>query len=356
MAKRILVVQTAFLGDLLLGVPLLTQIRSRWPDAEIDLVCRTGVGSLLLEAKLIHRLFEIVKKNSTSYGNVKKILQLTDYEYIFCPHQSFTSARLVRGLRARKKIGFRRWWNGIFFDCRVVLAKDLPDPLRQISLLAPLFPELDDKILEFQKKQSAWNSSDGLLAPIPDWAAGFWNWPWSFSEVAKKFGLGSGVIAVFPGSVWATKRWTEQGFVELAKTLLKNGEAIVILGGPEEFALCKAIADQCPGAINLAGKTSLQETLTILKGAKLAISNDSAGQHLASLVNCPTVSIFGPTIPEFGFRPWNSRAIVVQSPLACRPCGKHGHHECPLHTHDCMKKIEAKQVLTAVQQFKEFSL
>jgi heptosyltransferase-2 len=118
------------------------------------------------------------------------------------------------------------------------------------------------------------------------------------------------------------------------------------MGGPGEEELCEKIGQQIPGALNLAGRTSLLETTTVLSGAKLVVTNDSGGQHLAALSGVPTVAVFGPTVPEFGFIPWNKQAQVVENKtLACRPCGKHGHQICPIGTHICMTSITADQVV-----------
>jgi len=75
--------------------------------------------------------------------------------------------------------------------------------------------------------------------------------------------------------------------------------------------------------------------------------------HLGSTAGTPTVSIFGPTILEFGYRPWNARAEIVQIDLSCRPCGKHGAKKCPLGTHACMKGISSRVVITAADRLRD---
>jgi heptosyltransferase-2 len=85
--------------------------------------------------------------------------------------------------------------------------------------------------------------------------------------------------------------------------------------------------------------------------AELVVTNDSAGQHLAALAGTKTVSVFGPTVLPFGFRPWNSQAIVVERfGLSCRPCGKHGPMKCPIGTHECMKSIRSNEVYQACER------
>lgn len=364
--SSILIIQTAFLGDLLLGIPFLKQIRKLWPDCKIDLVCRKGLGVFLKEAQLIDQHYEIIKKNRSSYFKVKKQLEKTEYDFIFCPHQSMTSALLVYFLKAKVKIGFKKWWNLFFFDKTVVFPLDLPDPLRQMTILEPVWKEIREKKTEFRENQEIWNQEiwkkklqknfDFVeLSSVPEWALPTWNWPWNFSDVSLKFQLPSDFFVIFPGSLWKTKQWTVEGFSQLIQELIRRGEKVVLLGGADEKSLCQLIAKNMDSyfVLNLAGLTTLQETIAILKGAKLTISNDSGGQHLAAVVACPTVSIFGPTVLEQGYRPWNSKAVVVQSDVDCRPCGKHGHQECPIKTHECMRNINVEQVFTAINKLKK---
>jgi heptosyltransferase-2 len=347
--KRILIIQTAFLGDLLLSVPLFKYLKSRFPECEISLVCRKGFGSLLRDLRLVDRLFEIQKKNKSSYQVALQGVSETEFDLLLCPHESMTSALFARKVKAKKKIGFRKWWNALFFSERVQKDLRLPDSLRQMSLLQNCDPILKKQIQEFQKQDVEWKKKNSLwLTPVPDWASPkVSNLPVSL----ERFQLGGKFICLFPGSVWKTKQWTAEGFIETGRSLAEQGFEILVMGGPGEEALTSQVSQQIPGSMDLGGKTSLQESLAILTKAQLVITNDSASQHLAALVQTPTVAIFGPTILEFGFRPWNSKSSIVERQgLACRPCGKHGHQKCPLGTHECMKGIQAKEVLQRVEQ------
>lgn len=303
------------------------------------------MGNLLKELGLVDRVFEIQKKNKASYQAVIESLKGTEFDYLLAPHQSVTSALLARRISAKKKIGFKKWWNGIFFDERIVFDHSLPDALRQLSLLKNHWPELQQKLLEFQRAELTAREK-GELAAVPDWASPLLDVSAHARGVQSKWNLPSQFVCLFPGSVWRTKQWTEEGFVETGVAIQKQGLSILVMGGPGEESLCERVASQIPGAQSLAGKTSLLETVVILSLAQTVISNDSAGQHLASLVGTKTISVFGPTVLEFGYRPWNSQAVVVERKgLSCRPCGKHGHQKCPIGTHECMKSISAPEVL-----------
>ncbi|RYZ89296.1 MAG: glycosyltransferase family 9 protein, partial [Proteobacteria bacterium] len=160
-------------------------------------------------------------------------------------------------------------------------------------------------------------------------------------------------IALFPGSVWATKRWTEEGFVQAGNQLREEGHHILVMGGPGEEELCARVAALIPGAKNICGQTSIYESALVLSRIGGVIGNDSASLHLAATSQCPSVVMFGPTVLRFGFRPWQDQVAVVEMrDLACRPCGKHGHQVCPIGTHICMKGLEASIV---TQKLKELT-
>jgi heptosyltransferase-2 len=146
------------------------------------------------------------------------------------------------------------------------------------------------------------------------------------------------------------------GFVELTQRFLEEGWRVVLLGNDEERALGEQIEKSLAQhanrehLLNHMGQHDLLQTLRVLSHARLAISNDSGGQHLASVAGVPVVSIFGPTVLEIGFRPWNAQSRVVQvKDLNCRPCGKHGHKVCPIGTHVCMKSLSVEEVWQAGQ-------
>ncbi len=353
--KRILIIQTAFLGDLLLSVPLIKHLKSTFPGVEISVVCRKGFGSLLTSLGLVDRALEIEKKKKETYRQALEAFGHIEFDLLLCPHESFTTASFSKKVRARKKIAFHKWWNFFFFTERIKKDLSLPDALRQMSLLQEFDPLLKKNLQDFHKQDLAWKKQNSfLLTPVPDWASPVVNVNSRFAEVQSNRGLKTNYVCLFPGSVWKTKQWSEEGFVGTGKGLAQQGLQVVVMGGPGEEELAARVAKQIPESLNLAGQTNLLESLVILSKAQVVISNDSAGQHLAALVAAPTLSVFGPTVLEFGFRPWNSFSTVVEREgLACRPCGKHGHHKCPLNTHECMKSIQSKEVLERIEKLQK---
>lgn len=343
MSKPILLVQTAFLGDLVLTIPLLKQIRKIRPHAPIHLICRKGFGKWLKSLKIVDELHEVQKGNSESYSQLGQALSKVDFEWIFCPHPSIRSARLVLGLKAERKIGFFSWWNFLFFSDRVSRSR-CPEPLRLLDLLSPLDREFKEKVQQWKTKD--WNKSDpsGLLPQIPeDLQLGFRS---QLLRSNSPIPIGDRTWALFPGSVWATKQWPPAHFISLAQLMIKNGDHIIWMGGKDEKDLCQSLVDAVPESQNLAGLTDLWESLLVLSRCAGVISNDSGGQHLAAVAGIPVVGIFGPTVLDFGFRPWSPKAAVAErTNLFCRPCGPHGNRYCPRGTHECLVNLEPRAVL-----------
>src|SRR6185503_16276932 len=130
------------------------------------------------------------------------------------------------------------------------------------------------------------------------------------------------LIALAPGSIWATKRWPY--FPALARALSSHAR-IVIVGGNDDRPLAADIVATTPHAIDATGTLSLLQSAELIRRAALLVTNDSLPQHLASAMRTPTVTIYGPTIPAFGFGPLAPRSTTVGHEfLDCRPCHPHG--------------------------------
>lgn len=324
--ERILVFQTAFLGDAILAIPLLKALRTSFPEAKLGFVCRRGVGPFFLESGLVQEVIEVDKTDSSNLKKAIKRTQNFKSDLIVSPHRSFRTAFWIWRLGARFSVGFKDPWTFFAYKKRVVRPKIEHDVKRQLSLLTGLGIDvlrLPQDILSLNVK-------------IPS---------------HEKFSSFSNYVALSPGSQWETKRWTEEGFIQVGRKLRADGLMVIVLGSSVEKELCQRVAQSIPGAVNLCGETTILELAQILKLSKFLICNDSGTMHVATAVGTPVVSIFGATIPSQGYAPWSKKAKIVEIDLSCRPCGAHGHNQCPLKHHDCMKKITSEQVLKATEEF-----
>jgi heptosyltransferase-2 len=340
-----LVFQTAFPGDLFLSIPLIRQIRVWDPAERLVLACRPGLGEFFVKNALVDEVIEIDKGSRHGRALSFDRLHRTDWDVIFCPHESPRTAWWMWRLRAAEKVGFSNWWNQPVFTRRVKKPAHLPDALRQLSLMAAV----DDRVGELMaavEVQELINSSE-RSSPHPLWTQVIPEWASMQVKTAYPVGM---KIFLAPGSVWATKRWTRNGYVELARSLILRGCEVELVGSAAEKDLCDEIQRQVPGVVNRAGQTSLSRLVDLFSNGTALICNDSGAMHAAAVAGLPTVAIFGPTTLELGFRPWQERAIVVQKELKCRPCGKHGAKTCPLGTHACMEEIAAPDILEALDR------
>jgi ADP-heptose:LPS heptosyltransferase len=218
-------------------------------------------------------------------------------------------------------------------------------------LVTPVCPDQKLRFEEFLKDEGALNPTendrpmDFRKLALPFWASMRVEPPQGLKSPLPSAGSSPRAF-LFPGSVWATKRWSEEGFIDVARRLQGDGYEIHWMGSNGEAELCERLRGQVPGTFSHAGRLSLTESFLALSGGRLLISNDSGSMHLGSMAGIPTVAVFGPTVLEIGYRPWQQQAIVVQKALSCRPCGKHGHDRCPLGHHRCMLTITGEEVFT----------
>jgi len=298
---------------------------------------------LFLKEKLADEVIEVNKRDKRSSALALKRLQSQEWTRIFCPHESYRTAFWIRSLKAREfSVGFKKWWNFWAFSKRTQKPLHLPDALRQLALLKAVHPEFakvwQRDLDETMTSNSRERKDIQLSGAIPDWA-----------KMSLHANQPQNKIFIAPGSVWPTKMWTKEGFRDLAKSLKAKGNKVIFVGSPGERDLCEEIA-LAAGADSIAGKTTISELIQNFSTGKVLISNDSGAMHSASVADLPTVAIFGPTVLEFGFRPWNEKTVVVQLDLKCRPCAIHGGQKCPLGTHACMRDLPFSQVEAAVSK------
>jgi heptosyltransferase-2 len=151
---------------------------------------------------------------------------------------------------------------------------------------------------------------------------------------------------VAPGARWPTKRWPVERFAAAAQELAQAQQAaVVVLGSAEDQRLAQELCQRLTvPALDSTGKLSLMHTAALLQQCHLLLSNDSGLMHMATALRVPVVAIFGPTVQEFGFYPFQASAQVVRADVACRPCSTKGSTRCPRGHHQCMQQVTVAQV------------
>lgn len=151
-------------------------------------------------------------------------------------------------------------------------------------------------------------------------------------------------VVISPSASFIPKRWPVERFFELAQRLVLKGEKVVILGGPDDdfCDVFNTLASE--SLINLQGKTTLAESMSIISGAKLSIGNDSGMNHIAEAYGVKCLTIFGPTDPRFGFAPHGEGSRYLSKALWCKPCSTTGSKACFRKSLLCMEAISVEEV------------
>jgi heptosyltransferase-2 len=167
-------------------------------------------------------------------------------------------------------------------------------------------------------------------------------------DVAQSLGLSTRapVTVLCPGAEFGpAKRWPAEHFVSVAQHLTSRGEAVWLMGGPADVAVCEDIQRRTghPGVAMLAGRTRIGEAIDLMALATRVICNDSGLMHVAAAVGVPVIAIYGSTSPDFT-PPLSSLAKVVRLGLPCSPCFE---RECPLGHLDCLRTLQPDRVIAA---------
>ncbi len=329
--KKIVVWQTAFLGDLILTTPLFASIKKIYPESHLTVISKPFGKEVLRHNPDIDELIIFDKKNMSTWELIKKIKK--KYDLAISPHRSHRASYSLFLARIPERIGFDKAGFSFLYTKKVPHRFDGTHEIeRNLSLLSVLPEYSEDKLEKIPKL---------ILDPEED-------------KFYEKFGLkDKDYIMIAPGSKWETKRWTPEGFGKLIDMFIEKGENVVLIGSKEDKEFTEQVLNFSEGTDkvkNLVGQTSLRETFSIIKHGKLLVSNDSAPVHMAVAYGTPVVDIYGPTITDFGFYPYRNGKVVEIKGLECRPCGLHGHRECPIGTHECMKNITPEMVFEASTQ------
>ncbi len=334
-----IVIQTAFLGDCIITFPLIENIQKRFPDQELIFFCREGLGEFIKESFPYITPIEVKKYNSKDYRKKRKFIN-ENYQLnnIFCVHKSFRSMIFAKLLKAKNKIHYTNNYRKLFVS-GVGYNKNLPEPLRVLSLLSPLDSKLKSKLQIWEKNHTISNSKSSLI-------------PEEFKtnlevDPSQKFDIPEDYIVLAPGSVWETKKWPAKKFGQLANLIKAElNKPIVILGSKQELELSRQLKQIAPSVIDLTGETSLIECKNIIANSTGFVGNDSGLVHMAALFSIPSTVVLGPTHESLGFRPWQDNVEIATLNLECSPCGTHGATACPIKTHACMNNLEANLVMS----------
>lgn len=325
--KKFLVIQTAFIGDVIMATAVVEKLIKFYPDAQIDFVVRNGNEGLLRNNPHIHEVI-IWNKKVDKNKNLMKVsaeIRRRQYDRVINLQRYFSTGVMTMLSSAKTTAGFDKNPLSMFFSIKkehkVGLGRDKKhhEVSRYLSLIEDITdsefigPKLYPREIDYEKAH-----------------------------------FKGDYITMAPSSVWYTKQFHKDKWVELIKKIPDN-IAVILIGGPGDRDLCDEIAVKAgkENMCNWAGRLSFLQSAALMKGAIMNYVNDSAPQHMASAMNAPVTAIFCSTIPEFGFGPLssNSKIVEVKEDLDCRPCGIHGHKKCPKKHFKCSMDIDTNELL-----------
>ncbi|HEX9022539.1 MAG TPA: lipopolysaccharide heptosyltransferase II [Geobacteraceae bacterium] len=340
--KKILVLRYRFIGDTILTVPFLRNLRRAEPFAHIAWVVAPGSAEVVAGIPYVNELihWDPVTIHADSRGTHRtwqdkwrfvRELRAGRFDKVYVLKRSLSSAIMAVLSGARERIGFATEGRGILLSKRVPYRHDRHEVENFLAVLRSDGIEVADDYLEF------WSTPGEKQAAL---------------EILAGAGVTGGkkMVALHPFAANPLRGWPLDDFALLAGRLREAGLTTLVLGAPgdrESFAAQRHLfGDQ---TIDLVGRCSLRVTMALLKRCSLFIGNDSGLMHLAAAAGIPLVALFGPQSPvKFG--PWSQRATVIYKKFACSPCRQKFFTECEPSVRQrpaCVEAISVDEVFAA---------
>ncbi|TGE10257.1 glycosyltransferase family 9 protein [Hymenobacter fodinae] len=329
--SAILLIQTAFIGDVILATALLEYLHRTEPDTPVDFLVRKGNEGLLKGHPYVRHVLVWDKKKEKYRGlwHLLQQIRRTGYGRVVTLQRFASTGFLTAFSGATERIGFDKnpFARGFTRTAPHIIGDGVHEVSRNLRLLAPAYdgPAIAPHLFPTAQDEAA-------AAP--------------YAAVGQ-------YVCIAPTSVWFTKQFPEEQWLKLLAALPAH-YTVYLLGGPPDVEACEKLlqASGRTNTVNLAGKLSLLASAALMRGAVLNYVNDSAPMHLCSAVGAPVCAVYCSTVPAFGFGPLSpfSRVVMIEEELACQPCGLHGYRKCPLGHFRCAHGIKTQQLLAVLAE------
>ena len=350
--SRILLIKPSAIGDVVHTLPVLVELRRRYPAARIDWLVTPENAELVRHHPALsgvvlfdRRAFRRGWRALAGIPTLIRELRAGEYELAIDLHGQLRSAGFALASGAPVRIGYdrpvrrraageghvpTRGWAGAREGAWVVYTHRIPIPTLEVHAidrylwlgdLLGFEPGVPDQTLHLAPEAIA--QAEALLA---------------------ERGVSDAPFAVIsPATTWATKHWRPEGFAEVARGLVAQGLSVLLVGGAGEKAVCQRVQAGCPEAHDLSGQTSLGVLAALIQRARVCVSNDSGAAHLAAAAGVPLAAVYGPTNP-ITVGPYRRLESVARLDLPCSPCNFRKLAQCP-NGHACMEQLPASLVL-----------
>lgn len=329
MPQKFLIIQTAFIGDVVLATSLIENIHAGYPDAQIDFLVRKGNESLLTGHPYLTNILIWVKKEKkiAHLAKLLRAIRKEKYDKVINVQRYAATGMLTAFSGAHERIGFDRNPLSFLFSKKVRHQfSGLHETERNHMLVSHFVKE---KVRRPRLHPSA-NDEEKISAFI-----------------SKPF------ITISPASVWFTKQYPPLKWASFMNGV-PNDYEIYLLGGAGDRSLCEAIIQMTTSKspVNLCGELSFLQAAALMKHAHMNYVNDSAPMHFASAMNAPVTAVYCSTVPGFGYGPLSDVKFIVErkEPLYCKPCGLHGYASCPQGHFKCALEINDEQLLEILKK------
>ena len=324
--NKILIIQTAFLGDVVLATGVLEKLSIKYPSADIHFLLRKGNEGVLTNHPKIKKLYILDKsKKFSSMWSIIREVRSQKYDLVVNLQRFFSSGLIAVLSKGNRIVGFDKNPLSAFYSQSFSHEISNSGTKHEIERNQQLIKLETDDVAEKPRLYP----SDGDYNQVKEY-------------IIKPF------ITIAPASVWFTKQFPKHKWIDFINSVDEQ-VTVYLLGAPSDKDLNDDIIKETTrnNVINQAGKLKPLASAALMKSAKMNYVNDSAPMHFASAIDAPTTAIYCSTVPQFGFGPLstNSTVIEVQGKLDCRPCGLHGHRQCPKGHFNCAEQIDNNELL-----------
>ena len=334
--EKFLVIQTAFIGDTILTLPMIQKLKELNPGCRIDVIAIPETAVIFSHSPAVDQVYifdkRVKHRSLRQVLKFAKFLKQSNYSRIYAPHRSLRTSLLVLFSRVRETFGFD--------------VNSLRHIYKHLAEYHGTIHEVERnlRLMQFPVENGNWRILPQLNIPAE-----------AKSKVEKYFnteGNNKRYAAIAPGSVWNTKIYPVEYMEEISRFLAGKFDMVFLIGGEKDRKICEELeAKSVRNVKSAAGNFSLIESTEFLRRMDILISNDSAPAHLGMIADIPVLMLYCSTVPDFGFYPYNKKSYFLSfNDLFCKPCGIHGFNECPLGNFACGFGLKPETVISKIKE------
>jgi lipopolysaccharide heptosyltransferase II len=337
--EKILVIQTAFIGDALLTLPMIEKLKEKIPESQIDVLAIPSTEEVFKLSPFINEIIILDKRgiHRSIFSLLKfvKGLRKNKYSMIYSPHRSLRTAIIVMQLGVRETYGFSNSSLMHIYKHMIDYRYDHHEVQRNLDLIG------------YNYDGSGWKFVPACQISMQEKN--------KINTLISETGNPSNFAVIAPGSVWDTKIYPKNYLLEVINFLRETsfaGGKIFLIGSEADKNYCNEIASNFDNKLfSVAGELTIPESIELMKRSKFLLTNDSAPTHMGMCAGIPVLTLYCSTVPQFGFYPYyDNSAYLSYDDLTCKPCGIHGFESCPLKHFDCGIKLKPDLVISKIKE------